>query len=179
MISRIKWMANRQLVTGYQRRKWVVSPTFQYTFMAHVIAIVLISFAIIYGANFYFFNTYLEKGMSLQLPPSHVFFDLLYEQQEFMNHVLLIAALTLSAVITIWGIIFSRRIAGPCYKIQSFFESKNAPKTTCSKEESRIALRSNDFFSEMADAINLFLAEQSCGCDDGCNCNSESKPDNH
>ncbi|MBT3236525.1 MAG: hypothetical protein HN353_11280 [Bdellovibrionales bacterium] len=176
MMSKMKWITSKSLITGRTRRRLIVSPIFQYTFMAHILAIVLLSFAIIFCANYYFFQTYIERGISLQLPPSHVFYDLLNEQQEFMNHVLLIATLTLSSIFTIWGLIFSRRVAGPCHKIQTFFESKNMEKGQEDKQESSIIIRRNDFFSEMAKEINYFLADKKgCSCDDSCKCRSESK----
>lgn len=133
---------------------YLINAHFQYRFMASIILLMIFSMAIIYGANFYFFETFITKGQSLNLPENHTFFILIRQQQEFMTKVFFGVAIILSTVTGVWGLFYSHRIAGPLYRLNLYF--RNAAQDKDSKLRP-VNFRENDFFQEVPEAINNYF----------------------
>ena len=67
------------------KKTFLINPEFQFKFMGFVLINVLISLGIVYIANYFFFESFIQKGESLNLGSAHPFFQVLREQKELMN----------------------------------------------------------------------------------------------
>ena len=140
------------LVLG--ERKFLINAPFQIQFMASVMLIAIVSMAIIYIANDYFFQSYLQKGIDLNLPPDHPYFLMIHEQKIFMAKVFLSVALAISFMTCLWGLFFSHKIAGPLHRLEGYFKQA-AIKSE--KLETKIYFRKEDFFQELPESINKYI----------------------
>jgi len=139
-------------------RIYIINPGFQYKFMAYTIFASVSCLAVIYGANYYFFQSFLAKGLSLGLPENHAFFRLIQEQQEFMNKIFLVVSVIITTGLAFWGVLFSHRMAGPLYRLNKFFldlaeqEQKNP-----GQKVSELSFRNKDFFKELTHGVNAYF----------------------
>lgn len=137
-------------------RTYLINPKFQYNFMAHITGIVLFSMAVIYLSNYFFINSFIEKGQNLNLPKGHPFFILLQEQREYLGKVFFISCLVIAIGVGIWGLLYSHRIAGPLYRLRKEF--LNAANEKRKLKDMRF--RKGDFFQELPSTVNLYFTRQ-------------------
>ena len=135
------------------RKQFIVDPRFQYGFLAWMVTLALVVTGIIYGANYYFFFKYEQRGLEMGLTPDHVFFRLLQEQRADMNVIFVVASLVCIAFLTFAGAILSHRVAGPIYKMRKHIDAVVRNETV-----QDITFRKNDYFPELAEAFNKLLA---------------------
>ncbi len=140
----------------FKGRTFLINPVFQKKFMGFIVGSVIISMAVMHGANWVFFNRFMDYGDKLNLPSNHPFYRLLLEQQEFMTIVFFISSIILSVVLCTFGLFFSHRIAGPIYRIQKVFN--DATKEGHKVDE--IHFRHDDFFQEIPIAMNDYFKKQ-------------------
>jgi hypothetical protein len=140
------------LVLG--ERKFLINASFQLQFMASVMLIAIVSMTIIYLANDYFFQSYLKKGIELNLAPDHPYFLMIHEQKIFMVKVFLSVAFAISATTSIWGLFYSHKIAGPLHRLENYFK-----QAAIHSEEikEKIYFRKGDFFQEIPESINKYI----------------------
>jgi hypothetical protein len=124
--------------------------------MGFIFAAVIISMAIMHGANWVFFNRFMNYGETLNLPSNHPFFRLLLDQQEFMTLVSLVSSVILSVILCTIGLFFSHRIAGPIFRIEKTF---NDARESGEPIQS-INFRHDDFFQEVPEAMNEYFRSQ-------------------
>jgi len=137
-----------------REKKFLINNDFQIQFMVSLLLISIVSTSIIYLANDYFFQSYMQRGVALNLPPDHPFFLMIHEQKKFMTSVFLIVALSISSMAGIWGLFFSHKIAGPLYRLEKYFTEAALDSD---KIKQKIYFRDNDFFQEVPDSINRFI----------------------
>ena len=137
-----------------REKTFLINPTFQIQFMVSLLFISIISISIIYLANDYFFQTYMKKGILLNLPPDHPYFLMIHEQKKFMIKVFVTVGASISSVAIIWGLFYSHKIAGPLFRLQQYFSDAADQQTTL---KDKIYFRDNDFFQEVPESINLYI----------------------
>ena len=112
----------------------------------------VISMSILYAAQTYFFQYFLARAEGANLPPNHVFYHLLQEQQHVMGQIFLASTLAVGSILFIWGLFYSHRIAGPMFRINR--DLREAAQN--GQSLITIKTRDKDFFPEIPEAINLY-----------------------
>jgi hypothetical protein len=137
-------------------KKFLINPMFQYKFMLSLAFASIASMSVLYAAQTYFFQYFLNRAEMAKLPPNHVFYHLLQEQQHVMGQIFLVSAVIFSSIFFIWGLFYSHRIAGPMFRINRDLReaAKNGQSITTLK------MRDKDFFPEVPEAINLYCHSQ-------------------
>jgi hypothetical protein len=130
-------------------RTFLINPRFQLKFIGVMILLSAIVIASTYFANSYFFWKFLQKGEGLHLPPEHIFFNFLKEQQDLMDRIFAIESVAILVVLFLVGLVFSHRIAGPLRKFQN-----HLARTAETGKWSKVHFRERDFFLELAEAYN-------------------------
>ncbi len=138
------------------RRKFLINPRFQLFFMGFIGALSVISIGSIYLANLYFFAKFRNYGTSMSLPPEHVFFSFLKQEEADMKRIFLATALEMFVLITIFGLIVSHRIAGPIYRL-----TQHLRETARTRIYKPIYFRKGDLFQEISEAYNSQVPENS------------------
>lgn len=137
-----------------REKKFLINTNFQIQFIASLIIVSLLSLAIIYIANDYFFHSYVLRGQALNLSPDHPFFLMIHEQKKFMTQVFIIVASSISLLAATWGLFYSHKIAGPLYRLHCYFT--DAAKSAQPLDR-KIYFREDDFFQELPDSINNYI----------------------
>jgi hypothetical protein len=135
-------------------KNFLINAPFQIQFMISVMLIAIVSMSIIYIANDYFFQSYLQKGIELNLAPDHPYFLMIHEQKIFMAKVFLSVALAISIITSLWGLFYSHKIAGPLYRLEGYFKQAAIKNE---KLNTKIHFRKEDFFQELPDSINKYI----------------------
>lgn len=138
-----------------REKRFLINPDFQLKFIVSLIMISVCSMGVIYLANHYFFETYLQKGEALQLPPDHPFFLMIREQKAFMAKVFLVVSMAISTTVCLWGLFYSHKIAGPLYRLERYFVNHAIEGKDLIDE---IRFREEDFFQEIPASINKYIA---------------------
>jgi hypothetical protein len=136
------------------RKNFFISPQFQRHFILYVMSITLVSLALFYISQQYFFHQFYQSGEQLGLPSGHPYFQLLKDQQGGLSKIFFITSSLIACFILFSALFFSHRIAGPLYRLEQYF--KNASHDP-SLLERPLAFREDDFFQELPDSINLFM----------------------
>jgi hypothetical protein len=133
-------------------KQFLINPAFQYKFMLSLSFASVLSMSVLYAAQTYFFQYFLDKAQSVNLPPNHVFYHLLQEQQHVMGQIFIVTTIFISSILFLWGLFYSHRIAGPMFRINRDLREAalNGQSLTTLKT------RDNDFFPEVPEAINLY-----------------------
>lgn len=141
------------------KKQFLINKRFQFQFMLSVLLICICSMTIIYLANYYFFQSYIHKGIALNLSPDHPYFLMIYEQKNFMTKVYVIVASCLSTISLIWGLFYSHKIAGPLFRLQRYFTHAAVQSEPLS---SKIYFREDDYFQEVPESINKYIDSVNC-----------------
>ena len=107
---------------------------------------------VFYGAQMFFFHKAYEVGRSIGLDPSHVFFNFVGEQQRFMNAVFIATALMVSAIIVIFGLVYSNRIAGPLFHLKKHLRGRMSGDI-----KYELKFREDDNFQDLASVVNDYV----------------------
>lgn len=137
-----------------REKKFLINSNFQIQFMASLIVVSMLSMTIIYMANDYFFHSYVLRGQALNLPPDHPYFLMIHEQKKFMTQVFIVVAGAISTMAALWGLFYSHKIAGPLYRLHTYFVEAAKSSQPIDK---KIHFREDDFFQEIPDAINTYI----------------------
>lgn len=140
-----------QVTNPFPKRRGIllINRRFQITFLVLLTLGALGILGISFGAKYYFVNQMVTLGKEVPLPPDHVYFQFIHQQQVALNAILLLTALVTLGFIFTYGLLFSNWIAGPIYRV---CKELNSAKTW--KDLDEINLRKKDYFQELADAIN-------------------------
>jgi hypothetical protein len=136
-------------------RSWkriLIDPKFQLTFLGYTIVVAACTIGIFYTADAYFFWKFRQIGADLKLPADHVFFQFLGEQERSMNIVFLVTSLFAFTALCLGGLIVSHRVAGPLRRLRKHLVDVNEGRA-----QGEMAFRKDDFFPELAEAINMHL----------------------
>jgi hypothetical protein len=139
-------------VTLLRRTIYFTNPRFQLSFLSYVLAMVFTVIAIFYASNMYFFFKFAAKGKEIGLPPQHVFFKFLHEQQHSMDIIFLISALFCFLLVICIGFFISNRVAGSMYRMEDHLR-----KMTTKGDYVDLKFRRSDYFHELADSLNAFV----------------------
>lgn len=134
---------------GHQRKVYLINPKFQLTFVAYLCVMAAFVIGIYYAANWYFLESFMEKGKAVGLPANHVYFDFIRDQEIFMNMVFLVSSVCAFMTLTVIGIWLSHRVAGPLYRLHS-----HMLKVAEGQKLSKVKFRKKDYFQEIASAYN-------------------------
>lgn len=135
------------------RKLMLINPRFQLVFMGFMIAVSAVAIGVFYSANFFFFSDFIKTGQSLGLPPDHVFFKFLENQRQTMNQIFMATSAACFLLLTVGGLVFSHRVAGPLYRLH-----KHMLAVASGETKGTVKFRTRDFFPEIADAYNAQLA---------------------
>ena len=141
-----------------QRKILLINPNFQLTFLAYMLGFSVVAIGVFYIANLYFFAKFQAMGVSVHLPPDHVFFQFLDGQKHTMNMVFLVTAFVSFLALTLGGLFLSHRVSGPLHRLHQHMLDVAAGKTT-----GEVQFRKGDFFQELPESYNeqyKFLAEK-------------------
>ena len=146
-------MAAEKLMTLLFRRKnYLINPKFQIQFLSYMIGAAAITFVIFYSAKIIFFLKIQQYLTSIGIPPTHTLYEFLAKQSKSMDVLFLIAGTIELALLAVFGILLSHKIAGPLYRLYHDMVHNaegNTPKT--------VRFRKGDYFLELADAHNRQL----------------------
>lgn len=131
-----------------RRKQYVINKPFQYRFIGIMNAVAFAIIGVVYAANRAFIWR-LRAPMEKQLPPDHLFFRFMDSQAALLNKIFLGTAVLIVLGLSIFGLLFSHRIAGPIYKLTKHMLeiAKGAPIRP-------VRYRKGDFFQESAAAFN-------------------------
>lgn len=108
-----------------------------------------------YFIIFRFFQDLQKMGEAAGFDKEHIFFQFVNAQEsEMATYFLILAAITI-IILSIFGIFFSHRVAGPIYKM-----TKELKRMSDDGEAMPVSFRKNDFFHELQDAFNAFLEKK-------------------
>jgi hypothetical protein len=133
------------------RTTFLTNPKFQLSFLGYTMGMAFVIIAVFYVSNVYFFMKFIAKGKEIGLPSGHVFFKFLREQQHTMDIIFLVTAIFAFVFLFMFGFFLSNRVAGSLYRMQDHLHKmKEAP------DYKDLRFRRDDYFHEVADAINDF-----------------------
>ncbi len=133
-----------------RRRVLLINPRFQMSFILQMIILAFGIICVFYGANIYFFKSYLKQGQLAGLPADHVFFGFLGEQFQLMNWIFFITSLVAFSIIFVMGLYLSHKVAGPLYRLQKHLEELVEQE----KPLSEVKFREGDYFRELEAVYN-------------------------
>lgn len=140
----------------YKRRIYLINKDFQIKFIIYTATIALITIAIFYGMLLFFFDELVQLGVQSGFPAGHVYFKFIADNRsDMMNVYFPIAAIFIFALIFVSGTLFSHKIAGPIYRMNTYLRSLSLDSITAP-----LNFRKKDFFQELAASYNkriLFL----------------------
>lgn len=134
------------------RKIFLINPRFQLSVLGFMVGMSALAIVIFYGANAYFFYKFAQTGRALGLPPEHVFFQFLREQNRDMNWIFGITSVMVLATLSLGGLILSHRVAGPLYRLRRHMQDVAEGRTTAD-----VRFRRKDFFPEIAEWYNRQL----------------------
>lgn len=135
-----------------RRKILLINPRFQLSFIGFTLAVSMATTAIFYGAIYYFFWRFRSLGLAVGLPPDHVFFRFIDQQQVVLNWGFVVVTLVAISVLVLCGLYMSHRVAGPLYRLLGHMKRVAAGETT-----ENVKFREKDYFQELADAYNAQL----------------------
>lgn len=115
----------------------------------------LLTAIVFYVANSYFFAKMAAAGAAVGLPEQHVFFKFIGQQEQAMGWIFVMAAGATTILLSLVGIYYSHKIAGPLFNLQKFIQDHTFKK----RAEKQLKFREKDFFPELAQDVNLFMQE--------------------
>jgi len=134
-----------------KRTIFLTNPRFQLSFLGYTLGMAFVIIAVFYAANMYFFLKFIDKGKEIGLPPTHIFFRFLKEQQHTMDIIFIVTAAFAFVFLFMFGFFLSNRVAGSLYRMQDHLRQMSE-----SGQYKDLKFRKDDYFHEVADAINEF-----------------------
>ena len=139
-----------------RRKKFFINPSFQVRFVAYSSIFTIISILVFYLSIHISFIALKREGFKMGLEKSHSYFQLIAEQEQFMNIVFLFTSLFLIFLLTLFGIFISHKIVGPIERLKLYMRNKvKNPKID------ELVFRDDDFFQDLADEFNEFCKKNS------------------
>ncbi len=136
------------------RKKILVDKKFQLSFVGYTIIPVILIDLCFWLAIEYHFNNLAHQALQVGLQRGHQFFSLLHFQKTQFISLLFIVSLLIAAIMLVWGIYISHRLAGPLVK---FNESLKNYQSIEEAREKPVLFRQKDFFYEISKSFNEFI----------------------
>ena len=134
------------------RKQYIVSPVFQYWFIAFCAFSAVFASGLFYGGTTYFFAKYHQLALDVGMQPSDPFFKVLGNMKSMMGWVFIVTSLVTTLLTTIVGAIFSNKVAGPLSRLRIHMGQIARGETI-----EQVNFRKGDFFEEVAEAYNKQL----------------------
>lgn len=138
-----------------RRRRWLVNPRFQLSFLLFSAGSAAVTAAIFYIASMYFFWKFESLGRTIGLPEGHVFFRFIAEQRSSMTLVLLAFSVLALGFLLVAGLVMSHRVAGPLYRMH-----QHLLRVAETRADAPLRFRSKDYFQEIPAAYNRRFARK-------------------
>lgn len=132
------------------RKVYLINPKFQLKFAVYLCLMAAFVISIYYMANWYFLNSFIEKGQDVGLPSNHIYFQFIADQARFMHIIFAVSSFCAFFALTVIGIWLSHRVAGPLHRLH-----KHMVKVTKGGKLTKVKFRKKDYFPEIAKAYNL------------------------
>jgi hypothetical protein len=137
-----------------QRKVLLINRSFQLSILGWVLLLALLLIGVFYAANWWFFHSFTQLAVKANLPPGHVFFRFMAEQQSFMNKIFVVASVFSTATIIFGGLVLSHRVAGPLFRLTQHLRAHDPRSVT------PIRFRKRDYFPEIEEAFNEFIGRE-------------------
>ncbi|MBU6154326.1 MAG: hypothetical protein KGP28_08505 [Bdellovibrionales bacterium] len=137
------------------RQTFLINPDFQWAMIRWTLFISLFSSGIFYISTVIFFNDLQELGMHQKLPPDSPYFRFLSQENQRMNLIFGLTTIVSSALIVLFGIRFSHKIAGPIHRFRQYLTGTDPS----SSKLPDLQFREDDFFQELATDFNSFKSK--------------------
>lgn len=135
-----------------RRKNFLIHPSFQKSFLRHILFLNFFICSVFYSAQCYFFWKLSDLGRSVGFSADHVFFKFVEAQRESLNFIFFLTVMVVSSVLMVLALFYSHKIAGPlCRLHQYMMDFANG------KVSSPIRFRKSDYFIELADSTNICL----------------------
>ncbi len=135
-----------------RRKNFLIHPSFQKSFLRHILFLNFIICSIFYSAQCYFFWKLSDLGRSAGFPEDHVFFKFVEAQRGSLNFIFILTVMIVSSLLMVLALFYSHKIAGPlCRLHQYMMDFANG------KVSSPLHFRKSDYFVELADSTNTCL----------------------
>lgn len=142
----------------FWRRQYFINPEFQGSFIQMVIGTALLINLVLYGANIYIFFKFNAYGESLNFDQKRQFYEFFQNQILSLNKVFLISGAIVFAILVVYGLLMSHKVAGPVYnlelqlkKIQKLENLDNVHQLKAT------SFRKTDYFQDVAEEYNKAL----------------------
>lgn len=136
------------------RKKRLINPEFQLSFMRYFVGIAIVTVAVFYGAKVFFFHEVRAYLMTMGFQPDHALFEFLSKQSVTMDLIFATAAILESAFLAWIGLKLSHRVAGPLHRLRT-----EMLRTAQGGEVKHLKFRDGDYFNELAGAYNEQMKE--------------------
>lgn len=136
---------------SYKRKIILINKPFQLSIIGWFALLSLVLIAVFYLSTWYFFYNFSREAMAAGLPPGHVFFKFLGEQQSFMNRIFILSSVGFFIILIAGGLIISHKIAGPLYRLTQHLNANSKNSV------SNVKFRKGDYFLEIQEAFNEFI----------------------
>jgi methyl-accepting chemotaxis protein len=136
------------------RQNFLINPPFQWAMIRWTLFISLFSSGVFYISTVIFFNDLQELGISQKLPPESPYYAFLRQEISRMNLIFTLTTFISAAIIVLFGIRFSHKIAGPIHRFRQYL--KNTDPAGKTPELPDLKFREDDFFQELATDFNSF-----------------------
>ncbi len=134
------------------RVKYIINPKFQFFMICFALLQSFVAIGILFALNAHFFERFKSMGIHAGIPPNHIYFQFLYEQQVYFTNAVLVVSGLIGVFIMLSMTLISHRIAGPLYRL-----SRHMQEIAEGKKISEIRFRQKDFFAEIAEIFNLMV----------------------
>ncbi|HLE10790.1 MAG: hypothetical protein A2504_11595 [Bdellovibrionales bacterium RIFOXYD12_FULL_39_22] len=135
-----------------RRQILLVNPKFQLRFIGYMTVGSFFSLLVFYFSDIYFFYSLMQHGKDFNLPPDHIYFHLIAQQQGLMHNIFWVSRLVIFAFFILSGLYLSHRIAGPLYNL-----TRHLKKLAQGEQVRRLSFRRRDFFQEIPMALNDYV----------------------
>jgi methyl-accepting chemotaxis protein len=136
-----------------KRIQVLIYPQFQLRLIFGLVASNLVLVGVFFLTQVLFFNYYKKMGQEMKLPADHMFFSFVDQQQHQMLLFFLIAAVLVMIAGAVYSMVMSHRVAGPVVRVIRYLNEFKKGKS-----RSELKFREQDFFGELADSVNQFVA---------------------
>jgi hypothetical protein len=131
------------------RKRLLVNPAFQFSFMKYILGIALGTVLIFYVAKVLFFRQLSSELGTLGFGPDHAIFGMVTNQSRRMDGILAAAAVIEALFLTWMGLRLSHRVAGPLLRLKN-----EMLRTAQGGEVTPLKFRDGDYFEDLAEAYN-------------------------
>jgi len=140
---------------SYQRFRYVINKRFQLRFVVFMDLVAFGVIGVFYGASCFFYSDLQnlpEMMPHLSVTEHQAIIEILSQRQQQLSRVFAASSFIVLGTLTLLGVLYSHRIAGPLYRLTRQLEALAA-----GGEPQPLVFREGDFFQEIPEAYNKHL----------------------